>query len=78
MKYHVTLVKMLSFGIEVEADDEDGAVQEAYENTQSICAQCGGWGQKWSLDDDGDWQTIEEFYGESYDPERDGRSVEAV
>lgn len=78
MKYRVTLIKTLSFGMEVEAADEDAAIQEAYENAQSICAQCGGWGQKWSMDDDGDWQTIEEFVGDGYDPERDGRSVEPV
>lgn len=50
-KYRVSLHTVASQTVTVEAGDEDQAAELAYEEgTSSVCAQCSGWGQKWSLD----------------------------
>lgn len=76
-KYRVRLITSAEYCIDVEADSEDAALDEAYQEAPGLCPQCGGWGKKWGLDL-GEWQSIEEFLGEKYDPEMDGSSVELV
>ena len=50
-KYSVDFETSVSVTITVEADDEDAAIDKAYDEIpSSVCAQCSGWGQKWSLD----------------------------
>mgnify|MGYP000184366729 CR=1 FL=1 len=49
--YSVNFETTASVTITVEAEDEDAAVDLAYDEIpSSVCAQCSGWGQKWSLD----------------------------
>jgi hypothetical protein len=76
MKYRVNLLKTISLVITVEAEDEVSALEAAYEEAPSgLCHQCGGWGQKWGVDDDGEWLTSEEFHGDAYDEELHGKTV---
>jgi hypothetical protein len=77
-KYNVTFVKTISLSIEVEADDEEAAIDEAYQQAPSLCAGCAGWGQKWGVDDSSEWMTLEDFHGEGYDASLDGATVEVA
>lgn len=43
-KYLITLEATASAYIEVDADNEEDAVDRAFENAPGICAQCSGWG----------------------------------
>lgn len=67
-EFRVHMSAVASFSITVEADDYDEAIEQAYqEHTPQVCAQCSGWGQKWSLD-----------IGESFETdavEQDGKEV---
>lgn len=56
-KYRVYLETTASFTIEVDADDEDAALDAAYGEARGVCAQCSGWGQPWGLDL-GEWEEI--------------------
>lgn len=53
--YKVTLVKTVSFYHEVEADDEDAALEMAYELAPDLCAGCTGYSDDWSVED-GEWE----------------------
>jgi hypothetical protein len=75
-KFRVNLLKTVSYTIEVEADDEDAAIDAAYDQAPSVCAQCSGWGQDWGYDDGNDWQTAEDSHAEDYNAERHGPTVE--
>lgn len=76
-KYRVTFAKTITCVVDVEADDETAAIDQAYNDApHSLCAQCGGWGQRWGVNDDAEWETLDEFHGENYDPERYGATVE--
>lgn len=76
MKYRVSLLKTISLVIDVEAEDEESALETAYEEAPpGICHQCGGWGQKWGIGDDGEWLTAEEFHRDTYDEELHGKTV---
>lgn len=58
-KYAVDLMSTLTTTITVEADSEDDAIEKAFDSEAmpgSICAQCTGWGQKFSIDQ-GEWDT---------------------
>ncbi len=56
-KYRVYLQTVASVSIEVEAEDKEAAIDAAFEEAPSgVCAQCSGWGRKWSLDV-GEWGT---------------------
>lgn len=51
-----------SASVDVEAEDLDEAIDAAYDNLpHGICAQCSGWGQKWSRDE-GEWEFDEGGY----------------
>lgn len=64
MKYTVHFQQVVSVSISVDIDPselEDGAdvaevaIERAHdEGAGGICAQCSGWGQSWSRDDDGE------------------------
>ena len=50
-RYRVYFETTASCTVEVDADDEDAAIDKAYDEIPSgVCAQCSGWGQPWSLD----------------------------
>lgn len=78
MKYRVNFAKAIWFSTEVEAEEEITAIEEAMNREPRICAHCSGWNEKWSVSDDDEWQTIEEFHGERHDPEVHGVTVEHV
>lgn len=44
-KYMVRLEAGAYAYIQVEADSPEDALEEAFEQTPRICAQCSGWGQ---------------------------------
>jgi hypothetical protein len=55
-KYRVYLQTVASLTVEVEAEDQDAALDAAYQEAPGgVCAQCSGWGQPWSLDFGGEW-----------------------
>lgn len=58
-KYEVDMSGWASFGVTVEADNEEEALDKSYEYTPSICAQCSGWGQPWYLEISDDWESDE-------------------
>jgi hypothetical protein len=70
-RYRVHMEAVASYFIEVEAEDEDAAVEAAYEEAPGICAQCSGWGQQYGMDL-GEWELAEN------DPEYDFYAVERV
>ena len=50
-KYRVWLEAVASFCVEVEAPDEEAAIEAAFvEAPNGVCGQCSGWNQHWSLD----------------------------
>jgi hypothetical protein len=67
-KYRVAMHTGASLFIVVEANDETEAADIAYEEIPGgVCAQCSGWGQKWSLDlGDLEIDEDEEFNGTLY------------
>ncbi len=79
MKYRVNMAKTIWLGVEVEADDEHDAIEKAFENEpRRMCAQCGGWREKWSISDDDEWLPLDEWHGEGYDPKEHGATVEEL
>jgi hypothetical protein len=69
-KYRVHFETMASVSVDVELSDEefedaDGdaveiAIERAYEELPGdVCAQCSGWGTKWSRDQ-GEWEVAKE------------------
>jgi len=66
--YRVTLIRTDNFYIDVEAEDEDQALDAAYNKAPYLCAQCSGWGSKDGSVDAGEWTSIEDY----------GKTVELV
>jgi hypothetical protein len=63
--YRVHLTKALWADIEVEADNENAAIQAAFNSGQmpgEVCANCLGWGESWSADQD-EWDVAEGLPG---------------
>jgi hypothetical protein len=58
-EYVVYFRTVASTAVRVEADDEDEAVEAAFEELPHLCAQCSGWGQRAGVEL-GDWQTLDE------------------
>jgi hypothetical protein len=56
-KYRVTFGKQVWSAVEVEAEDEEAAIEKATEEFvyPSLCAQCSGWGQDWYVEDGDEW-----------------------
>lgn len=54
--FRVTLTRTQEFYTEIEAEDAEAAENAAFDlsGEASSCAQCGGWGREWSVDE-GDW-----------------------
>ena len=49
-RYRVYFETTASCTVEVDADDEDAALDKAHDEIPTgVCAQCSGWGQPWSL-----------------------------
>ncbi len=54
--YRVTLATVAHHTREIEADDEETAVDIAYEDAPSLCSHCAGWNQpgielgEWGID----------------------------
>lgn len=75
-KYQVTLYKTISYVTDVEADNPEAAVEEAVQESPGMCHQCKGYGKKWEVNDDAEWETAEERPG--YDPKFDEPSVQLI
>lgn len=58
-KYRVTYETRAWFYIDIEAKDEDAAIEAGYTEVPDICAQCSGWGQKYELELGNEWEMIE-------------------
>lgn len=59
-KYIVYLNTVASTSIEVEADNEDDAMEKAYDSGMpTICAQCSGWNQPHNLDLGDEWEATD-------------------
>jgi hypothetical protein len=69
-KYRVHFETMASVSVDIELSDEDiakfdgeekeAAIEKAWEELPGdVCAQCSGWGQKWSRDQ-GEWELAKE------------------
>lgn len=55
-EFKVYFEGMAGLVVTVEADDAEAAIEKAYDEVPSgVCAQCSGWGEKWSLDVPDDW-----------------------
>jgi hypothetical protein len=74
-KYRVNLLRVDSFIVTVEAENEDEAVDKAFDEAPSLGANEAGWGRKWSIDD-GEWMSLEDFHGSDYKENRHGPTVE--
>lgn len=55
--YRVQIPKVIWLSIRVESDDEEAAIEEAFQEAPGLCAQCTGWRTNWSIDED-DWGGI--------------------
>ncbi|MEU4726496.1 hypothetical protein AB0G06_43455 [Nonomuraea dietziae] len=78
-KYEVQLARTDWYRLEVEADNEDEALDAAYNDAPSLCAHCTGWGYQTegSVDAD-DWLGLEDFYGSRYDGAQHGVTIKEV
>ena len=69
--YIIHFTAVASASVEVEAEYYAEAAEKAHEELpRDVCAQCGGWGQKWGIDLGGDWE-------ETGDYSVDGEYIEA-
>lgn len=55
-RYQVVLETTASAYITVEAEDEEAAIEAAFDHLPGICAQCSGWGQAGMSLDLGEWE----------------------
>lgn len=79
-KYRVYLEAGASLTVNVEVDDslDEGEAREAAIDKAfaargrggTICANCSGWGEKWSLDL-GEWDVARDHAGNDINPERE-------
>jgi hypothetical protein len=75
-KYNVNLIAAVNLSVTVEADNEDAALEAAMDQAPGLCGHCTGWGQKtWCLEL-GEYETLEEFFGDRYKPDLYGKTVE--
>ena len=62
MKYRVSMRAMAYLSVTVEAENEEDAIEAAYEEIPSgVCARCSGWNESWSLDI-GEWAPTDEAW----------------
>lgn len=76
-KYKVNLARTTWLTVNVEADNEDDALDQAYAEAPEFTAQESGWGSfgKWSADA-AEWQPVDEWWGSDYDEKAHGPVVE--
>ena len=56
--YKVHLRQTVSCAVTVEAEDEEDAIEHAVQAAPTaLCASCSGWGERWSMDLSGEWET---------------------
>lgn len=55
-QYQVHMSTVSSFSLTVEADDPDDAIEKAFGDSPTICAQCSGWGKGYGLDLGDTWE----------------------
>jgi hypothetical protein len=75
-RYRVRLVRQDSYGVTVEADNEEEALEKAFNEAPYLCAQCSGWGDSNNgCVDASDWEMPEDFYS-NFTEEWYGKTVE--
>lgn len=68
-KFRVHLVRVDSTSVVVEADDEDAALEAAFEKElPNLCAQCTGWGHSIAVDE-GEWTTASDLWPDEKAPD---------
>jgi hypothetical protein len=59
-EFTVHLQSVTGYGIKVEAETPEDAIELAYETGPgSICAQCSGWGSKWWREEGDELELVE-------------------
>ena len=82
MKYKVNMARVTWLTANVEANNEEEAIEKAYEVAPSFTARESGWGSfdAWTADAE-EWTPIDEFYNafgsQKYDSETHGPVVES-
>jgi hypothetical protein len=78
-KYKVHMARTTWLTANVEADNEDEALEKAYTVVPPFSAQESGWGsfEQWTADAD-EWMPIDEFHGDEYNAKEHGAVVELV
>ena len=65
MRYTVNFSQVVSVTVTVDADDVEQAIEAAHDEAPTgVCAQCSGWGQHWSRDDDGELNVESVYHGD--------------
>jgi hypothetical protein len=76
-KYKVNMARTVWLTANVEADDEESALEAAHEVVPGFSAIESGWGSHGKFSADGDpWVPIDEFYGSEYNKKLHGPVVE--
>lgn len=61
-EFTVYLSKGTEISVRVQAEDVDEAIEKAFDaDVHGICAQCSGWGKKWSRDESDDMEPVSVF-----------------
>ncbi|MEU4575970.1 hypothetical protein [Nonomuraea sp. NPDC023979] len=80
-KYRVQMARVTWLTANVEADNEDEALEKAHGIAPAFTARECGWGSvdKWTADAD-EWQPLDKFYAAfgEYDPEQHGLVIECA
>ncbi len=50
-KFTVYYTKIVSIGVEVEAEDYEAAIEAGHNQIPQLSAQASGWGQRWSREE---------------------------
>jgi hypothetical protein len=77
-KYRVQLIRGDWFNITVEAESEDDALDQAFNEAPNLCTHCTGWGLNSNGGVDADeWSMPEDYFGD-FSEGRYGKTVELV
>ena len=77
-KYRVQFARTTWLTAEVDAEDEEQALEEAYEIVPGFTAHEAGWGSTgWWADAD-EWMPMDEFLGDEYSEKAFGPVVELI
>jgi hypothetical protein len=55
--YRVNIPKVIWFTMNVEAENEEQAIEEAFQEAPSLCVGCSGVGRTWYVEED-EWGTV--------------------